>query len=87
MKPMVMKTVQIRLTPEQLKSIDQKVKAGLYQSRSEAIRDYIRKADFFEALNEFRKLAAQAGLSEEDLEQDDDTIRKALYKKIFAKTT
>jgi len=40
---MRMQTIQIRLAPTQLKTIDQKVKEGRYQSRSEAIRDYIRK--------------------------------------------
>jgi len=45
-----METVQVRLGKDQLKAIDRQVKAGKYQSRSEAIRDYIRKAEFFEAL-------------------------------------
>ncbi|MBI1730465.1 ribbon-helix-helix protein, CopG family [Candidatus Acetothermia bacterium] len=83
---MSMQTVQVRLTAEQLKSIDEKVKAGVYQSRSEAIRDYIRKADFFESLNQFRKIASEAGLSEEEIWKDDKTSRKALYKKMFKKT-
>jgi Arc/MetJ-type ribon-helix-helix transcriptional regulator len=80
-----MKTVQIRLTPDQLKLIDRKVKAGIYQSRSEAIRDYIRKAEFFEALTEFRSLAAQSGLTEAALWQDDESTRKVLFAKLFAK--
>ncbi|OGF57346.1 MAG: hypothetical protein A2Z21_02360 [Candidatus Fraserbacteria bacterium RBG_16_55_9] len=78
-----MKTVQIRLTPEQLESIDGKVDEGLFQSRSEAIRDYIRKAEFFEALAQFRALAAKAGLTEEEVWKDDEAIRKALYRKLF----
>ncbi len=84
---MPMQNIQIRITPEQLKNIDEKIKAGIYQSRSEAIRDYIRKADFFEALTEFRKLAVQAGLSEEEIWQDDERLRKALYEKMFAKSS
>lgn len=82
---MPMQTVQIRLAPEQVKLIDQKIKAGAYQSRSEAIRDYIRKAEFFEALTEFRSLAAQSGVTEEELWQDDESTRKALFAKLFAK--
>jgi Arc/MetJ-type ribon-helix-helix transcriptional regulator len=84
---MSMKTVQIRLTPDQLNIIDQKVKAGTYQSRSEAIRDYIRKAEFFEALAQFRRIAGKAGLTEEDIWQDDEQSRKALYEKLFAKSS
>lgn len=82
---MRMQTVQIRLTPAQLNSIDQKVKEGRYQNRSEAIRDYIRQTEFFEALTEFRKLAQAAGLSEEELNQEDEATRKDLYQKLFAK--
>lgn len=82
---MPMKTVQIRVTPEQLERIDQKVKEGHFQSRSEAIRDYIRKAEFFEALTHFWKLAAKAGLNEEEIWEDDESIRKELFKKLFAK--
>jgi Arc/MetJ-type ribon-helix-helix transcriptional regulator len=64
---MRMKTVQIRLAPAQLESIDQQVKAGRYQSRSDAIRDYIRKAEFFEGLAEFRTLVQASGLTEAEL--------------------
>ena len=80
---MPMKTVQIRLTPEQLEEIDRKVKQGIYRSRSEAIRDYIRKAEFFEALIQFRKLLSRAGLKEEEIWDDPEKIRKALYEKLF----
>jgi len=80
---MPMKTVQIRLTPEQLEEIDRKVKQGIYRSRSEAIRDYIRKAEFFEALIQFRKLLFRAGLKEEEIWDDPEKIRKALYEKLF----
>lgn len=80
---MAMKTVQVRLSPDQLRAIDRKVKAGRYQSRSEAIRDYIRKAEFFEALEEFRRLATKAGLNEDEIWQDPEEIRKALYKEMF----
>jgi len=82
---MRMQTVQIRLAPAQVKSIDQKVKESRYPSRSEAIRDYIRKAEFFEGLTEFRKLTQAAGLTEAELEQDDESLRRKLYQKRFAR--
>jgi len=40
---MVMETVQIRLTKEQIKKIDKLVSAGEYPNRSEAIRDAVRR--------------------------------------------
>jgi len=40
---MVMMTVQIRLTEDHVKKIDMLVKKGSYPSRSEAIRDSVRK--------------------------------------------
>lgn len=79
-----MQTVQIRLSPDQVRSIDQKIKKGIYQSRSEAIRDYIRRIEFFDAVEQFRKLTAEAGLTEEDILQGDEGERKKLFKKLFA---
>ncbi len=38
-----METLQIRLTPKQIRKIDVLVRKGVYPSRSEAIRDAVRK--------------------------------------------
>lgn len=59
---MAMQTAQNRRSPEQHQAIDRQIKDGKYQSRSEAIRDYLLKAEFFDALAAFRRLAAKAGL-------------------------
>ena len=40
---MVMETVQIRLTRNQIRVIDVFVKKGMYPNRSEAVRDAVRK--------------------------------------------
>ena len=40
---MVMSTVQIRLTPKQIRMIDSFVRKGSYPNRSEAVRDAVRK--------------------------------------------
>jgi Arc/MetJ-type ribon-helix-helix transcriptional regulator len=40
---MVMQTIQIRLTPKQIKRIDNLVVKGIYPNRSEAVRDSVRK--------------------------------------------
>ena len=38
-----MRTIQIRITQEQMNGIDSLVNKGIYPSRSEAIRDSVRK--------------------------------------------
>lgn len=40
---MTMETLQIRLTPNQIKHIDGMIKKGMYPSRSEAVRDATRR--------------------------------------------
>jgi len=66
---MAMKTVQIRLTEEQLRRIDEKVKEGKYPNRSEAIRDYVRRAELWELFSRFLDLTERRPLSLETLEQ------------------
>jgi putative addiction module CopG family antidote len=38
-----MQSLQIRLTPELLKRVDNMVKTGMYSNRNEAIRDAVRR--------------------------------------------
>lgn len=64
---MPMKTVQIRLTEEQLRLIDEKVKQGKYPSRSEAIRDYVRRAELLELFSQFFDLTEDTPVSSEQL--------------------
>mgnify|MGYP005839237025 CR=1 FL=1 len=40
---MVMETLQIRLTPELVESVDSMVERGAYPNRSDAIRDAVRR--------------------------------------------
>lgn len=40
---MTMEILQIRLSENQIKGIDNLIKRGVYPSRSEAIRDAVRK--------------------------------------------
>jgi len=42
-KKTAMETVQIRLTEDLIKMVDRLVKRGIYSSRSEAVRDAVRK--------------------------------------------
>ena len=38
-----MQTIQIRLTPKQIKELDNLIDKGVYPNRSEAVRDSVRK--------------------------------------------
>jgi len=40
---MVMDTIQVRLTSSQVEMIDRWVKQGIYSSRSDAVRDSVRR--------------------------------------------
>lgn len=78
--PMPMQTVQVRLTDEQLKFIDEKVRRGEYPSRSEAIRDYVRKAELFELVNRLYSILGNKSFKQEDLER----IREKLWREKYA---
>ncbi len=77
---MAMKTVQIRLTQEQLKLIDEKVRRGEYPSRSEAIRDYVRKAELLELVNRFFAAIREKPFKQEDLER----VREKIWREKYA---
>ncbi|HEY5596430.1 MAG TPA: ribbon-helix-helix domain-containing protein [Candidatus Bipolaricaulota bacterium] len=77
---MALKSVQVRLTEQQLKTIDQKVKKGDYPSRSEAIRDYVRRAELFELFNRFFAMMEEKPVSEQDLER----VRQRVWDKKYA---
>lgn len=74
-----MQTVQIRLTKQQLKLIDAKVKAGIYPSRSEAIRDYVRRAELLELFSRFFDVTEDTFVSSEQLRR----ARKQVYQKFI----
>ncbi|MCS6903224.1 MAG: ribbon-helix-helix domain-containing protein [Candidatus Bipolaricaulota bacterium] len=77
---MPMQTVQVRLTKEQLKLIDERVKRGEYPNRSEAIRDYVRKAEFLELFSRFWEITSQKPFTMSELEQ----ARARVWQKKFA---
>ena len=43
MKRSAMETLQVRLTGDLIKMVDRLVERGIYNSRSEAVRDAVRK--------------------------------------------
>ncbi|MFQ5793703.1 MAG: type II toxin-antitoxin system ParD family antitoxin [Candidatus Bipolaricaulia bacterium] len=81
---MAMQSVQVRLSAEQLAMIDRKVKEGRYPSRSEAIRDYLRKAQLWEVLEKLLELGDIEDQTEEEVKADLDRIREKVYQKMIA---
>ena len=81
---MGMTSVQVRVSEEQLALIDQKVQEGRYPNRSEAIRDYLRKAQLWEVLERVLELGDVKGKSETQLKGDLARIREKVYQRVVA---
>jgi Arc/MetJ-type ribon-helix-helix transcriptional regulator len=81
---MGMQAVQVRLSDEQLDLIDRKVRTGKYPNRSEAIRDYLRKAQLWEVLERILELGDRGEQSEEKVKADLGRIREKVYPKMKA---
>jgi Arc/MetJ-type ribon-helix-helix transcriptional regulator len=75
---MVMATIQIRLSDGLLRYVDSLVKSGMYSSRSDAIRDSVRKRMSLEALDRVTGILPDTGDSVKEIRE----IRKKLSKKI-----
>ena len=73
-----MTSVQVRLSKEQLRLIDRAVRAGKYPNRSEAIRDYLRKAQLWEVLERLLEMGDLEG-SEEEIRADLKRLRAEVY--------
>jgi Arc/MetJ-type ribon-helix-helix transcriptional regulator len=80
-----MTSVQVRLSEEQLRMIDRAVRAGKYPNRSEAIRDYLRKAQLWEVLERFLEFGTIEDQSDEEIKADLDRIRSGVYEKLIAR--
>jgi len=79
-----MTPVQVRLSEEQLKMIDRAVREGKYPNRSEAVRDYLRKAQLWEVLERILEFGAIEDQSDEEIKADLDRIRSEVYEKLIA---
>lgn len=76
---MIMDTIQIRLSPELIERIDEFVDTGIYPSRSDVIRDAVRRLvlnkligiipDTGDSVKELKKIRAK--LSKERLDLDE----------------
>lgn len=80
---MSMETLQIRLSKAQLNAIDREVEEGTYPSRSEAIRDYLRKAQAWETFQKIVEMGHSMDLSENELQSQMDKVRKDVYEDLI----
>ncbi|HED04816.1 MAG TPA: ribbon-helix-helix protein, CopG family [Candidatus Fraserbacteria bacterium] len=81
---MPMTSVQVRISEEQLRLIDRVVQAGRYPNRSEAIRDYLRKAQLWEVLERLLEMGEIEGQSESEIQADLERVRAEVYQKLIA---
>jgi len=75
-----MDVIQIRLPEKEVAEIDRRVKKGEYPSRSEAIREMVRRAELFEAMTSFMGLVKEEGISSKEI---DKIVREEAYKEMF----
>ncbi len=80
-----METVQVRFPRRELAKLDQRVKAGEYPSRSEAIRDLVRRAELFSVMADFMALTKTQGLTRKDIARGSQRIRESAHRSLFPK--
>jgi Arc/MetJ-type ribon-helix-helix transcriptional regulator len=78
-----MVSVQIRFPGEELRRIDGYVESGEYHSRSEFIRDAVRKTETIRAINMLRRIINEKGISEEELLKGGAEVREQLFREMF----
>lgn len=78
-----MKSVQVRFPPEELERIDSLVDKGEYHSRSEFIRDAVRKTEMIRSLEEMSRICEEEEITAEELIESGKEVRKELYKEMF----
>jgi len=79
-------SVQVRFPSKELKRIDNYVKKGEYSSRSEFIRDAVRKAEMLRSLQILREIIKDEGLTEKELLEGGKEARKKLFKEMFGES-
>ncbi len=78
-----MKSVQVRFPPEELERIDSLVEKGNYHSRSDFIRDAVRKAEMIESLEKMSRLCEEEDITAKELIESGKKIRGELYEEMF----
>ena len=80
---MPMQAVQVRLSDAQLEWIDKQVEAGRYPNRSEAFRDYLRKAQLWDVLEKVLQLG-DLDAPEAEVDTQLKRVRERVYQKLVA---
>ncbi len=78
-----MVSVQVRFPPKELERIDDLVAKGEYHSRSEFIRDAVRKAEMILSMERMSRICDEEGITAEELIKSGKEIREQLYKEMF----
>ncbi len=78
-----MVSVQIRLPSEEVNRIDSYVEEGKFSSRSDFIRDAVRKAEMLRSMMEMNYTLRKAGITFEDLLEGGSEIRRSLFGEMF----
>jgi Arc/MetJ-type ribon-helix-helix transcriptional regulator len=78
-----MVSVQIRFPPDELKRIDRYVASGEYSSRSDFVRDAVRRMEMIKALQRMNEIMQKSGITFDDLLGGSDDIRISLFKEMF----
>ena len=78
-----MVSVQIRFPADELKRIDSYVEKGEFSSRSDFIRDAVRKVEMIRAIERMRRVLNDNDITFEDLLEGGDEIRSVLLKEMF----
>lgn len=78
-----METVQIRFPKKELEKIDKYVEKGEYPSRSEFIRDAVRKTELIRTLREMREITEEEDIKLEELIENSTQKREKLFEKMF----
>ena len=78
-----MVSVQIRFPPDELKRVDGYVKAGEYSSRSDYVRDAVRRMEMIKVLERMSKALQKKGITFEDLLEGGGEIRTSLFEEMF----
>ncbi len=78
-----MVSVQIRLPSNEVNRIDSYVEGGEFSSRSDFIRDAVRKAEMLKSLMEINDILGKAGITFEDLHEGGGEISRSLFGEMF----
>ncbi len=78
-----MVSVQVRFPGNELEWIDSLVKNGEYSSRSDCVRDAVRKMETVRSFQRLSLLLEKKGITFDDLLKGGDEIRASLFSEMF----